>query len=217
MLVTWPMSNGGAALIMSLAPAAWFRFGRGITDAAGAVSQWNDASGNARHLKQTTGTNQPALQADGSILFDGVDNFLKTDPFAVAQPITYYLLMRQVTWTINEYLIDGDIATMAIATSTSTPRISILGSASVAENANLVVNTYAAVCAVFNGAGSVLRVSNTTETTGNVGTGAIAAVTLGAAGNATAFSNIQVKEVIVFPAAHNLATRDQVIAYLLTL
>jgi len=39
--------------------SGWWRQGIGITAASERVSQWNDQSGNARHLLQATGANQP--------------------------------------------------------------------------------------------------------------------------------------------------------------
>lgn len=47
------------ALIRSLAPAAWFRQGAGITVTGSGVSQWDDQSGNGRHLLQGTDAARP--------------------------------------------------------------------------------------------------------------------------------------------------------------
>lgn len=195
--------------------AAWFRYGLGITSAAGAVSQWDDASLNVRHLKQATGAAQPALQADGSILFDGTSDFLKCDAFTLVQPETVYFLGRQVTWTLNDYLYDGNTAnTGAIIQYSASPNILLGAATSTAENTDLAVNTYGVVTAVLNGANSLVQVNNGTAATGDIGTRDLAGFTLGASGGGTAFGNIQVKEVIVFSAAHDATTRARVIAYL---
>jgi hypothetical protein len=51
------------------------------------VSQWNDASGDARHATQGTVTNQPTrsgtLNGMSTVVFDGVDNFLSFTALAV--------------------------------------------------------------------------------------------------------------------------------------
>jgi hypothetical protein len=52
-----------------------------ITQSAGAVSQWNDKSGNNYHSTQGTGANQPltnsrTINSKNVIAFDGVDDFL---------------------------------------------------------------------------------------------------------------------------------------------
>jgi hypothetical protein len=66
--------------------AAWFRLGVGITETGQGVSQWDDQSGNGRHLKQGTDGARPSKQSDGSILFNGSDEFLKCDAFTFSQP-----------------------------------------------------------------------------------------------------------------------------------
>ena len=58
--------------------AVWGRFNIGITVVGAGVDTWADQSGNGRDLLQTTDTNRPSKESDGSILFDGVDNTLKT-------------------------------------------------------------------------------------------------------------------------------------------
>jgi hypothetical protein len=205
--------SSGAAIVAGLSPAAWFRFNLGIT--GNPVSQWNDASGNARHLKQVTATNQPALQGDGSILFDGIDNYMKCDAFTLNQPATFYILGRQVTWTDVDCFCDGDAgASQLIQQSGATPAIRLFAGLGVASNTNLAVNTYGVVAAVFNGASSLLQINNTTPTTGDPGAANAGGFTLGSTGTAGAPSNIQVKEVVIFAAAHDATTRAAVIGYL---
>lgn len=48
-----------------------------ITESGGLVSQWNDKSGNNRHVTQPTQSNRPTKVLD-SIVFNGVNNFLIT-------------------------------------------------------------------------------------------------------------------------------------------
>jgi hypothetical protein len=198
--------------------AAWFRFNQGITESSGAVSQWADASGNGRHLKQATGAAQPALQGDGSILFDGSSDVLKTDAFTLNQPETIYLLFRQVTWTAADHIFDGvtnDLGTLNQPTAAGTPNLGLFAGASVTANPNLALNTYGAVASVINGASSSILVNATTETTGDAGASNMGGFTLGARGDGGLnFANIQVKEAIVYAAAHSAATRAAVIAYL---
>lgn len=206
----------GTNPIPGLLPAAYFKFNTGITVTGAGVSQWDDQSGNGRHLLQATDTNRPALQADGSILFDGVDNYLKCDAFTLNQPATFYLRFRQVTWTDQDRIFDGNTLNASpLYQASATPTIRIFaGTAEVADNGNLAVNTYGSVAVVFNGASSSILVNATTETTGNPGASNPAGFTLGATPTPSAYSNIQVKEVAIFAAAHSAATRANVIAYL---
>lgn len=204
----------GPAFIQSQNPAAWFRFGMGITVVTG-VSQWNDQTANARHLLQATGAAQPALQADGSILFDGVDDSLKCNTFTFNQPETIYILFKQVAWTNGMHVYDGNVATVGrIIQSGVTPQIIANAGASLSVNADLAVGVYGVASTVFNGATSLYQVNNGTPTTGNAGANNMAGLTLGARGDNTTFSNIQVKEIILFPAAHNESVRAGVVQYL---
>lgn len=201
--------------LAGLAPAAWYRFGQGITSAGGLVSQWDDQSGNARHLLQAVGANQPTLQADGSILFDGIDNFLQTAAFAFIQPVTWYLLARQITWTNGDHVMNGVGANVAIFQSTASPQIQMFAGNSTAINANWHLNTYNAVCAIFNGANSLMQIGNSTPTTGNSGASNPDGFTLATINSAVSgWANIQAKEAIIFPAAHNANQRGMIISYL---
>jgi hypothetical protein len=213
----WWQRSSGDAVVSGLNPAAWFRFGQGIASAGGLVSQWNDQSGNSRHLVQATGTNQPALNANGSILFDGVDNFMKCAAFTLNQPETVYLLFRQVTWSDVLRVCDGDtLNTGAIFQNGVSPQIRAHAGLNTGLNGNLAVNAYGAVAAVFNGASSLTQVNSTAVVTGNGGASNMGGFTLGADGNGAQVTNIEVKEAILYAAAHDAATRAAVIGYLMS-
>lgn len=210
----------GPAQILALTPAAWFRLNVGITVATG-VSIWADQSGNGRDLLQGTGGNQPAKQADGSILFDGVAHYLKCTGFTLNQPTTVYFLGKHVTWVQNQTVFDGNTTNALrffdVNIVTSSPQMQIRTTAVVPSptgDVNLAVNTYGAVACVFNGASSILQVNRNAPSTGDAGATNAGGFTLGAAGGALVFGNIQVMEVILFPAAHDQATRNNVIRYL---
>jgi hypothetical protein len=207
---------GGGAIA---GPVAWYRKGSGITVTGSGVSQWSDASGNARHLLQGTDTNRPALQSDGTILFDGADNFLATLAFTLNQPATYYIAMKQITWSSGEGFMDGTLTnTQAIFQTGVTPSISLYAGAAAAPNTDLTLDTYFAVAAVFNGASSVLQVGSGTPTTGNPGAGTAGGLVLGSAGaGGGQFGHCRVKEFMAFAAAHTAAQRALIIAYLNTL
>jgi hypothetical protein len=70
-----------------------------ITQSAGAVSQWDDKSGNGYHLKQATGSRQPVYSVTGlggtkpSISFTntgGAEDFLATDVDTVAGNVSSF-------------------------------------------------------------------------------------------------------------------------------
>lgn len=217
MICTWGATRRFAPSDLSNL-AAWYRFGQGIAVTGAGVSQWDDASGNGRHLLQGTDANRPPLQGDNTILFDGAGDFLQTGAFVIST-CTIYTLFRQVTWTSNDYVHDGRSSNTAVLAQTNagaSPQIRVQNSGGVlSSSSDLAVGTYGAVAAVFDGASSVMQVNNNTPITGTTNTLAMGGFTLGAVGAGSgSYGNIQVKEVIIYSAAHDAATRAQVIAYL---
>jgi len=193
----------------------WTRFNSGITVTGAGVSQWNDQSGNGNHLKQGTDTNRPSEEADGSILFDGVDNFLKADAFTLIQPEYVYILGRQVTWTSTDRLFDGNANNSGNLNQTGvSPDLNMYAGAVVGANNDLSLGSYGVISAAFNGASSSLKINNGTAATGNVGTANMGGFVLGANGNSTQWSNIQIKEVIILSATPSTAIDLQIINYL---
>lgn len=195
--VNWKPSMAAPSL------AAWFRWGVGITEAGAGVSQWDDQSGNAVHLKQATDTNRPAKQADGSILFDGVDNFLKCDSFTLNFPETVTLLFNQVSWTSNDYIFDGNTdnsGALSQKNGGASPELSSFQNGPATPYGTIngpAVGTYGIVTCVFNAGNSMFYLNNAAPTTGSGGVLNMSGFTLGRAGASGIYANIQVKEAIV--------------------
>ena len=202
--------------IPALSPAAYYKFNTGITVTGAGVSQWSDQSGNLRHLLQGTDAARPPLQADGSVLFDGVADFLQGTGFGFVQPSTVFIRFKQVSWTSTDTIFDGATTnnTGRLFQSTATPGLAINAGSTVALNNNLAIGAYGSLCAVFNGAGSSILVDATTETTGNAGANNMNGFTLGTQANgATTFSNIRVVECAVFASALTAGQRAVLNAY----
>ena len=214
MLLTWTPSNGLQAVV-ALSPQAWFRYGLGITVTGAGVSTWADQSGNGRDLLQGTDAARPTLQADGSILFDGVDNFLKTAAFTLNQPNTIYILCKAITWTDVDFLYDGDtLNNSRLIQSGVTPDLAVGAGADIALPGP-TVGAYAIITAVRNSASSSGRINSGAAVTGDAGLNNMDGFTLGTRGDLVGnFSNIQVKEVILFSGAHTDTQQSQIIYYL---
>jgi len=93
-----------------------------ITESSGSVSQWNDKSGNNRHVSQGTSSNQPAVTSSeinslDVVTFDGTNDSLTTS----SQPITgtsarsIFAVVRAHTYgtALNAYLCLSDDTTTA--------------------------------------------------------------------------------------------------------
>jgi hypothetical protein len=190
--------------------AAWWRFNTGITVTGQGVSEWADQSGNARHQVQGTDGSRPPKQADGSILFNGSDEFLAAT-FNLAQPWTLYFLGKQITWTATDQLIGS--ASAFINQRTASPQIG-LNAGSALGTVSPTLDTYFVLSVVGNGASSLNQLNYAAPVTGNAGTGNLNNPRIGCSGAGTLFSHIQVKEVILFSAAHDAITRKRQIDYL---
>ena len=200
--VTWVAHGDGSATYVT-------------KDGSDFVSEWKDLSGASHPFLQATGTNQPKWEGDG-VLFDGVDNFMRLI-FAVNQPSRIYMVLKQVTWTINESIIDGHIAPKRnlIGQNTATPGIFIFAGTVTAVNNNLAVGSFGIVRALFSGANSTLQVNNTAKQTVDAGTLGVDGYVIGSYSTGAAlWSNIKVKELIIRSAADDAATETAIYNYL---
>jgi hypothetical protein len=82
--------SGNAGVVASLGPAAWFRRGDWTVTGSG-ISQWNDSSGNARHLLQGTDANRPISllhSGENYLYLPGVAGNYASTPDSAANSIT---------------------------------------------------------------------------------------------------------------------------------
>ena len=170
-------------------------------DGSNLVSAWNDRSGNSNNLLQAGADAIKPVWSANSVLFDGTDNFMKTASFTLNRPEMLYIVLKQVTWSANDDLWDGDAVNSMMARQiTGTPGIGLYnGSFSVANN-NLEVGVFGIIRAYYDaGANSSLQINETTKWVGDIGVVQNAAgFTLGSQADGTAlWSNIQVKEIIL--------------------
>lgn len=204
------------AYIRSLGPAAWFLKGQGQTVTGSGVSQWDDLSGNGRHLLQSTDAARPALQADGSVLFNGTSHYLKCNAFTLNQPTCVLFVGKQVSWTDGDYVWDGNTAaTMGLAQLGATPNLSVYAGAAISTNPDLPLGTIGVISAVYNGASSSVGVDRNAAVTGDAGAGNGGGFTLGAAAGGFVPSHIQVYETVIFPIAPSTAQLDRLVAGLM--
>jgi len=145
-----------------------------------------------------------------------VDNFLKTAGFTFNQPETVYVVFKAITFTDGDTILDGNAGNdLRLFQVDPEPGISGFAGSQFGTGAGPVTGVYGVVCAVYNGASSLVRVNNEAPVSGDSGASNGSGFTLGCFGNgATAFANIQVKEVILYSGAHTTAQQNAVINYL---
>jgi len=194
---------------------AWFDSALGITkDGSDLVSAWADQSGEDNHLLQATGTNQPLWSSSG-VLFDGVDNYMKTAAFTLEQPEFIYMVVKQVSWTVNDYFFDGDGNASGIVQQIgTTPNTVAYAGTLSSQNSNLAVGTYGIIRILLNGASSTFQVNETTQITGNFGANDMGGFTLGGRAAGDFNSNIEVKEIIIRKTSDSANSEASIYAYL---
>ena len=184
-------------------------------DGSDFVSRWNDKLGSGHDLIQATGTNQPKWVDVDGILFDGVDNYLRAVNFTWNQPCEIFIVMKQLTWTLNDIFFDGgaldrgEIYQFNIAN-----KISEYCGGTV-KTFVWTLNNYGVLRILFNGAGGHMQIGTGTLQT-FTGASNMAGFILGARFNASAFANIQVKEIILRKIADISGDETAIYNYLAT-
>jgi hypothetical protein len=187
-------------------------------DGSNFVSRWNDKLGSGHDLIQATGTKQPLLDQDG-VIFDGIDDFMKTVPFTLNQPENIYLLVRQKSHASVDRIIDGNSGNSGSIHQdgpTGYEGVKFGSGIEMAGNINTSVNTWIVIRALFYGTGSKLFNCISAEVVTNTGTSNMGGITLAAFGNsATAFGNIEFHEVIVRKIDDSNLNEELITRYLL--
>jgi hypothetical protein len=184
------------------------------------VSRWNDKLGSGRDLIQATGSYQPLWVTPGTIRFDGIDNYLKTDAFTYGQPAFVYILFKQITWSDSDRIFAGNVASSnALTQGTSTPIIRQVCSTGPtgADSGELTVGTWGIVRLLYNGASSRIQVNNGVVDTGNAFTTIFGGITLGRRGDSNDYyGNFEVKEIILRNVADSAPDETAIYNYLVT-
>lgn len=210
-----PLSVSGCKL--------WLKADVGITkDGGNLVSQWDDQSGQANHLVQATGTNQPLWVSNNrsskpTINFDGVDNFMKLTSFAggsIAHPWYLFIAAKEPSSSPMAFMSEDN---------ENDPRFRTLASGyDVSDQAVLSGGTsdpsvWHYYTIIWNGASTDLRRDGTSILSGNSGSGGtFNGLTLGALSNPVNFSNAQFGEFLIYDNNIGTSNRNSIESYLAT-
>jgi hypothetical protein len=151
------------------------------------VAQWNDLSGNNRHLTQSTGSLQPLYITSGAgsvgVGMDGIDDVMSSATFTINQPFTRFLVVtRREANTAGTIInsISGTPNSPLGNSSTSTTRVVMFGgTANLTSGQDTVNGQRSQFGTIYNGASSELW-NNGTSTSGvNIGTNGMNGVRIG--------------------------------------
>ena len=196
----------------------WFDYLLNITKSGGNLtSVWDNKTGIPGiipgALLQADGAKQPLWSADG-ILFDGIDNFIKTAAFTYVQPERIYIVFKQVTLINQRYFIDGENNFSGIIYNANGTDINILAGSPIGSYPNTSTD-FMVVRALFSGASSALQINDGAILTGDAGGGDMGGLALGSrADGISNWSNIQVKEIILRKIADTTENEQDIYDYL---
>jgi len=151
------------------------------------VSQWNDLSGNNRHLTQANGSLQPLYITSGvgsvGVGMDGIDDVMSSPTFTINQPFTRFLVVtRRDANTAGTIInsISGTPNSPLGNSSTSTTRVAMFGGTNNLISGQDTINgQMSQFGTIYNGASSELW-NNGTSTSGvNIGTNGMSGVRIG--------------------------------------
>lgn len=196
---------------------AWFDSAENITkDGSNLVSAWGDKSGLSHHLLQAGADAAKPLWSANGVLFDGTSDFMKCAAFTLVQPELIYMVFKQVTWTSADYIWDGNAnLSGTLIQRTATPNFALYAGGYAADNANLALNTFGIIRALYSGAASKIIINETAPTTGTVTAGtSMGGFTLGSRSDGSSYSNIEVKEIIIRKIADTAPNEALIYEYL---
>lgn len=206
----------------------WYRKNVGITESSGAgtgVSQWDDQIG-TDHIVQATLALRPALQGGGTILFNGLTQFLRvTFAAAMSNPITCGIRFKPPSsYAINAAHCDGAVLnTLRISNTDTSPQLQLYtntGSPPL-DTTHFTLNAWNSVVGVkdptsSNAAIVVAVLANRVQGTSTSGT--LTGLTFGASGATTENpSAIEMAEFIIYPSSLSDSDITSLLAYLDTL
>lgn len=200
---------------------AWWDGDIGQATDGGVGWDWTDRIG-SKVLNAPTADNIPTdgtLNGHATLIFDGTNDYMRVAAtFAINQPSTIYVVVRQITWTNSEFWWDSKTADrMLMGQLGTTPTLKIYaGTGFAADNTDLAVNTWGVVRVVYNGASSSIRVDNNEATTGNAGTQNSDGFSLGAVYSGSFPSNIEVAELIIYSGTVSAGDDALIVNYLNT-
>jgi hypothetical protein len=146
-------------------------------DGSNNVEQWNDKSGNGRHVEQSNATLRPARTLSSingltALTFDGTDDRLIGTFASIAQPATFFIVSRIANVTGAKILFDSR-QTTAHSLFSNAAALSIISAASSISGGTVAAATAFMSSGQFNGASSVLRLNRSQVATGNAGVGSL--------------------------------------------
>lgn len=235
------LTGGGTSVISSpidtsllVQPAAWYDFSDSTTlfvnsDGTGGMPAANagfglceDKSGNNNHLFQAADTKPKyklaALNGLSGALFDGVDDYLRSDIIASwVRPQTVFMVMGQVANISGDRIMDGYYLNTAAFYQDGGKEATMYGGSTGAVSSGMTVGKFDIIVLSFfadSTFANVLRGIKTASAATQAGDMTGITLGTGGVGGAVGFANITFTEVLVYNSFVPAITQEQIIDYL---
>ena len=202
---------------------AWYHGAFTGAAADAEIVSWVDLAGNSRDAANAAGGFRPVRKdniVNGRTVarFDGVDNWLRSAGFT-SVPVTTVFILAKLNGLPGAGLgnfFDGATALSHMVYADNSPaNFRMYAGTTELSGAATDTTTWHTHVAQFNGASSKIWTDGGAGTGGNAGSGALAAITIGAnGGQAGGFVNADIAEIVEYDRALTLGEINQVGAYL---
>lgn len=186
------------------------------------IGGWQDQSGSGNHVTELVAGKRPLLQlgiVNGLpvVRFDGIDDRLRNLTLGVTQPWSIFLVFTVQNWVANRFIIDGANNQARIIQTGIIGQVSYNCGNTISVN-GFTTGTFWLYTGMVNGAATDLYRNNLAPGSGNVGAQDMPRISIAARGTApgTAFSEIDVAEIVLYDALLSDANRLLVWNYLNT-
>lgn len=158
------------------------------------LSAWGNRFGAMPSLIQATGANQPVINVDGSVSFDGIAQFMTCATANQLQPYSIHFVLSTTTWALYRYLINAGLTIYGNGVS---PQLSVLigiGGNSLPTAALGVKNVLSVIA---NGATSSVYLNGVLLWSGAMYGSALTNMFLCRSSGATGYYNADLHEIII--------------------
>lgn len=190
------------ATILGSKATEWWRSDLGIVTETGVASWTGQILG--LDFLQATADSQPGYVATGgpnsrpSVLTDGVDDFMDGDALVRTQPQTVILIARQVSWALNDSIVNDANAGLIIFQRTVSPTLAQSSGVVANNNVAAVVGEYKRIQGEFRNTTEARLLIGATDATG-AATGATGGTQplIGRNAGSTTFGHAEYCEIIL--------------------
>ena len=216
---------------LSAPPALWAEARNGVfqeisspstpSGVGNLVGTFTDLSGNGRSLAPAATARRGILRSRTggmAVELDGTDDYYRA-VFTLAQPFTRVFCFNQISWTSNDYLLDGTNNTYYLHQQPSSPGLYSRSGGAILTLTPPALGTPFVVTEVFDGANSKARINKGSWVTGTFSALAAGGVCVGGRGDGsgTFASNVDFYGGAVFAAALSADDLDAATTYAGTL